>query len=73
VETANALLDNHRRAVVIEKRLTAGKGGVSYEAREAGKVGRGNDKDVVAPTVAESKPIRAMEPLLRHLPNTGPK
>ena len=69
METANALHDIHRRAVVIEKRLTTGKGGVSYEAREAGKVGHGNDRGVVAPTAAESKPIRAMELLLRHIPS----
>jgi hypothetical protein len=34
---------------------------MSCKAREAGKMGHGNDKGVVAPTVVESKPIRAME------------
>jgi len=34
-------------------------------------VGHGNDKGVVAPTVTESKPIRAMELLLRHLANAS--
>jgi len=32
-------------------------------------VGYGNDRGVVAPTVVESKLIRPMELLLRHLPN----
>jgi hypothetical protein len=34
---------------------------MSCKAREAGKMEHGNDKGVVAPTVVESKPIRAME------------
>jgi hypothetical protein len=61
VKTVDASHDIHRPAVVIEKLLTTGKDGMSCKAREAGKMGHGNDKGVVAPTVVESKPIRAME------------
>jgi hypothetical protein len=64
VKTVDASHDIHRPAVVIEKLLTTGKGGVSYEVREAGKVGHGNDRGVVVPTAVESKPIRAMELLV---------
>lgn len=63
------LPDIHRRGGIIENLLMTGKGGVSCEARGAGKVGYGNDRGVVAPTVVESKLIRPMELLLRHLPN----
>jgi hypothetical protein len=63
------LPDIHRRGGIIENLLMTGKGGVSCEARGAGKVGYGNDRGVVAPTGVESKLIRPMELLLRHLPN----
>src|SRR5471032_19580 len=53
VKTVDAYHDIHRPAVVIEKLLTTGKGGVSYEVREAGKVGHGNDRGVVVPTAVE--------------------
>ena len=43
METVDTSHDIHRPAVAIEKLLTTGKGGVSYETREAGKVGHGND------------------------------
>jgi hypothetical protein len=58
------LPDIHRRGGIIENLLMTGKGGVSCEARGAGKVGYGNDRGVVAPTVVESKLIRPMELLL---------
>jgi hypothetical protein len=65
------LPDIHRPAVVIEKLLTTGKGGVSCEARQAGKVRHGNDEGLVAPTVVESKAILAMELLHHQVLNTN--